>query len=162
MCVIFEVGATMNVFESARQAVDAYSENAETWKPDHDLAMACVHFEDLLLKGIQSLGEIVAYHQTCQQQVLSGQVEPNLSMDQAIWDMYAWWLRPCKRVKRELRFFERQGFTVEHAAEFRDSLRKLLDDRKGLVRPTAPIRPITSEHVQRLATSTIDTSRYDD
>ena len=150
----------MNVFESARQAVDAYSENAETWKPDHDLAMACVHFEDLLLKGIQSLGEIVAYHQTWQ--VLSGQVEPNLSMDQAIWDMYAWWLRPCKRVKRELRFFERQGFTVEHAAEFRDALRRLLDDQKGLVRPTAPIRPITSEHVQRLATSTIDTSRYDD
>ena len=152
----------MNVFESARQAVDAYSENAETWKPDHDLAMACVHFEDLLLKGIQSLGESVAYHQTWQQQGLSGQVEPNLSMDQAIWDMYAWWLRPCKRVKRELRFFERQGFTVEHAAEFRDALRRLLDDQKGLVRPTAPIRPITSEHVQRLATSTIDTSRYDD
>jgi hypothetical protein len=152
----------MNVFESARQAVDAYSENAEAWKPDHNLAMACGHFEDLLLKGIQSLGEIVAYHQSWQQQVLSGQQEPNLSMDQAIWDMYAWWLRPCKRVKRELRFFERQGFTVEHAAEFRDSLRKLLDDRKGLVRPTSPIRPITSEHLQRLATSTIDTSRYDD
>ena len=152
----------MNVFESARQAVDAYSENAETWEPDHDLAMACGHFEDLLLKGILSLGEIVAYHQSWQQQVLSGQQEPNLSMDQAIWDMYAWWLRPCKRVKRELRFFERQGFTVEHAAEFRDSLRKLLDDRKGLVRPTSPIRPITSEHVQRLATSTIDTSRYND
>ena len=152
----------MNVFESARQAVDTYSENAEAWKPDHDLAMACGSFEDLLLKGIESLLEIVSWHQGWQEQVLSGQHEPDLAMDQAIWDMYAWWLRPWKRVKRELRFFERQGFTVEHASEFRDSLQKLLDDRKGLVRPTSPIRPITSEHVQRLATSTIDTSRFDD
>lgn len=155
------VGVTMGVFESARQAVDAYSENAEAWKPDHDLAMACGRFEDLLRTGIESLREIVAYHQVWQEQVLSGQHEPDLAMDQAIWDMYAWWLRPWQRVKRELRFFERQGFKVEHAAEFRDALQKLQDDRKGLVRPTLPIRPITSEHVQRLASSTLDTSRYD-
>lgn len=152
----------MTVFESARQAVDAYSENAEAWKPDHDLAMACVRFEDLLQTGIESLREIEACHQGWQEQVLSGQHEPDLAMDQAIWDMYAWWLRPRQRVKRELRFFERQGFTVEHAAEFRDALQKLQDDRKHLVRPTLPIRPITSEHVQRLASSMIDTSRYDD
>ena len=158
----YGVDATMTIFESARQAVDAYSENAEAWKPDHDLAMACGRFEDLLLTGIESLREIVTCHQGWQEQVLSGQHEPDLAMDQAIWDMYAWWLRPYTRVRRELLFFERQGFTVEHAAEFRNSLQKLLDDQKGLVRPTSPIRPITSEHIQRLATSTIDTSRYDD
>jgi hypothetical protein len=152
----------MSVFESARHAVDAYSENAELWKPDHDLAMACGRFEDLLRAGVESLQQIVAYHQAWQEQVLSGQHEPDLSMDQAIWDMYAWWLRPVHRMKTELRFFERQGFKVEHAVEFRDALQKLQDDRKGLVRPNSPIRPITSEHVQRLATSTIDTSRYDD
>jgi len=152
----------MTVFESARQAVDAYSENAEAWKPAHDLAMACGQLEDLLLTGIESLREITAYHQGWQEQVLSGQQEPDLAMDQAIWDMYAWWLRPCTRVKRELRFFARQGFTVEHAAEFRDCLENLQDDRRGLVRPTTPIRPITADHVQRLASSSIDTSRYDD
>ena len=152
----------MTVFESARQAVDAFSEKAEAWKPDHDLAMACGQLEDLLLAGIESLREISAYHHGWQDQVLSGEQEPNLAMDQAIWDMYAWWLRPCSRVKRELRFFERQGFTVEHAAEFRDCLENLQDDRRGLVRPTTPIRPITSDHVQRLVSSSIDTSRYDD
>ena len=152
----------MTVYESARQAVDAYSENAEAWKPDHDLAMACGQLEDLLLAGIRSLHEIAVYHQGWQKQVLSGQQNPDLAMDQAVWDMYAWWLRPCTRVKRELRFFERQGFTVEHAAEFRDCLQNLQNDRRGLVRPTAPIRPITSDHVQRLASSSIDTSRYDD
>ena len=62
----------MTVFESARQAVDAYSENAEAWKPDHDLAMGCVQPEDLLLVGIESLREITAYHQGWQEQVLSG------------------------------------------------------------------------------------------
>ena len=152
----------MTVYESARQAVDAYSENAEAWKPDHDLAMACGQLEDLLLAGIRSLHEITVYHQGWQKQVLSGQQNPGLAMDQAVWDMYAWWLRPCTRVKRELRFFERQGFTVEHAAEFRECLENLQVDRRGLVRPTAPIRPITPEHVQRLASSSIDTSRYDD
>ncbi len=152
----------MTVFESARQAVDAYSENAEAWKPDRDLAMARRQLEDLLLAGIRSLHEITAYHHTWQEQVLSGQQKPDLAMDQAIWDMYAWWLRPCTRVKWELRFFERQGFTVDHAAEFRDCLENLQNDRRGLVRPTVPIRPITSDHVQRLASSSIDTSRYDD
>ena len=152
----------MTVYESARQAVDAYSENAETWKPDHDLAMACGQLEDLLLAGIESLRGILTCHQGWQEQVLSSQQEPDLAMDKAIWDMYAWWLRPCTRIKRELRFFERQGFTVEHAAEFRACLENLLDDRRRLIRPTTPIRPITADHVQRLASSSIDTSRYDD
>jgi len=152
----------MTVFESARQAVDAYSVNAEAWKPAYDQAMACGQLEDLLLAGVRSLHEITAYHHGWEEQVLSGQHEPDLAMDQAIWDMYAWWMRPCTRIKRELRFFERQGFTVEYAAEFRDSLENLQDDRRGRVRPKAPIRPITSDHVQRLASSSIDTSRYDD
>ena len=152
----------MTVFESARQAVDAYSENADAWKPDHNLAMACGRFEELLRSGIGSLREIAEYHQAWQEQVLSGQHAPDLPMDQAIWDMYARWLRACQNVRRELRFFERQGFTVDHAAEFRDCLQKLQDDRKGLVRPTTPIRPITSDPVQHLASSSIDTSRYDD
>ena len=75
----------MTVYESARQAVDAYSENAEAWKPDHDLAMACGQLEDLLLAGIRSLHEITVYHQGWQKQVLSGQQNPDLAMDQAIW-----------------------------------------------------------------------------
>ena len=123
----------MSVFDAARQSVDAYSENAEAWKPDHDLAMACCRFEGLLRNGIDSLNGIIEYHTSWQEQVMSGQVEPDLSMDQAIWDMYARWLRPCEQVSKELAFFEQQGFEVKNSAEFRELWSLLREDLKGLL-----------------------------
>ena len=152
----------MNAFEVARRSVDEYSETVESWQPDHDLAMACLAFEELLRAGIDSLSKIRSSHGEWQHAVMTCTAPPNLSVDQGIWDMYAWWNRPCRRVSRELRFFEKQGFEVKHADEFRAAWSELRSELRGLSRPVSPLRPVTRETVHPVASTIVDMSRYDD
>jgi hypothetical protein len=129
------------------RSVWAYSEVAESWKPDHDLVLASEEFNDLLDKGLKTLRSIQGAHDSWFDQVMNGVVEPSLATDQGIWDLYSWWLRPVARLERELAFFEGAGFPIENAAAFREALQALHEDRGKLSRPTVPLRPFTSaEH----------------
>lgn len=139
------------VFAAQTKAVCAYSESAESWKPDHDLAMAQFQFDDLLKTGLKLLLAIKTAHTEWQGKVLSGEADPCLDVDLVIWDLYAWWLRPVERVEKELAFFEGEGFRLEHAAQFREELNLLRDDRQGLSRPKTALRPFTPEELEALS-----------
>lgn len=137
--------------QETKASLLSYSDDAESWKPAHDMAMAVYALEDLLRRGLEILASIQKDHDEWQDAVLGGEVRPDLAKDIAFWEMYGWWLRPCSKVQKEVRFFRREGFTIKLAEEFSNACHALRADRKSMSRPTEAFRGLNSEEVQYLS-----------
>lgn len=140
-------GGTVNVFDDIKVHLRQYLDCAESWKPDHELAMSLYDFEELLEAGIKELKAITDGHEAWQNNVFCGLEAPSLLIDQMIWDLYTGWLRSCRRLRRMLVRFENEGYDVTHAKAFRAAVKSVLDDRKGLERPTVAVRPLNEQEV---------------
>ena len=145
------VAAVSVEFDQVKVQLQRFLDTAESWKPEHNLAMSLYEFQDLLIDGMKELNALLTAHDEWQQAVLSNRVQPDLDVDQLFWEWSDEWLRIGRRLRHKIAKFENQGFDVEHAKPFREAVRNLEEDMKGLSYPTVALRRFTSEEVDCMA-----------
>ena len=145
------VAAVRVEFDHVKVHLQRFLDTAESWKPEHDLAMSLYGFQDLLNEGMKELHALLTAQDEWQQSVLSNRATPDLDGDQLLWEWSDEWLRTGRRLRRRIATFENQGFDVEHAKPFREAVRNLEEDMKGLSFPTVALRPFTAEEADCMA-----------
>lgn len=103
-----------------------YVEASEQWKQDHTQAMACYTFEDLLERGVLVYRVIVNADEHWRADVAAGRKPYEKSVDEALREAFQFWLRPYAFIADRLEYFEKSGFEVKHAREFRSCAREVL------------------------------------
>jgi FMN phosphatase YigB (HAD superfamily) len=92
---------------------------AESWKIEHDSAMACYDFDDWLAFGLKCLEFIRdkehRYHERLKTEK-SG-ADPRGIED--IQELYEQWYSPCRHLLEELDRFEKEGYVVSNSDAFR-------------------------------------------
>ncbi len=103
-----------------RDQIELYAEQSESWKPDHDEAMACRNLEDLIRLGRAVFRGVQNIDEDWSAMIRSG-ATPLLAKDaEEVADWYRRWYAPCAKVLGDIARFEGLGYTVEGADEFRD------------------------------------------
>ena len=138
--------------------VRAFSEAAqETWKRDHDTAMACHDLESLLRLGISAHENIVTEFRAWAADVIGGTADYDPARHAAIADALRAWLGLVPEVSAWIDGCTRAGYVVEHVAAFercRVASGRMLDgadDPLRVLRGTTdprPFDPATPETVR--------------
>lgn len=97
----------------------AYREEVESWKADHEDAMACCELEDALSVGIALYHVISKADERWRLRLIDGRETYSKDADDRIAQAYSWWLKPCDRVEAQIKYFQLNGYEVVGAAEFR-------------------------------------------
>ena len=93
----------------------------ESWKLDHDRAMECHAFEDWLEYGLALLGLIRRIDQRYRDRLRSGEATISHEFVESIQHLYETWYSPCGKLLEMLAQFEREGFAIANAQEFREA-----------------------------------------
>ena len=103
------------------KAVKAYSASVsdESWKKDHQEAMACFDLEAMLNAGLNLFDTITWMDTAWRTAVLSGKIKHDQVVEEAITDLFKLWAVPCEHVEKRIRGFEKKGYKVEGADKFR-------------------------------------------
>lgn len=104
-----------------QEQVDAYSGSVsdESWKKDHEAAMACFDLEAYISQGIHLFEVILDTDTRWKNLVFFKKVEDRTEVGEAIRLMFLGWTGPCQRVEEWIRRFEALGYKVEGADTFR-------------------------------------------
>src|SRR5215204_4432887 len=93
---------------------------AESWKFEHDSAMACYDFDDWLAFGLKCLEFIRDKERRYHERLKAGNVSAaDSQIIEDIQELYEQWYSPCRHLLEELEQFEREGFSVSNAEAFR-------------------------------------------
>lgn len=117
--------------ESVKRRIASYREDVESWKIDHEFAMRCVDFEILLQHGLFVYDLINQIDEAIRAASRKGMIEFTRDIQDSVSALYRWWLEPCDAVLQLLVRFERQGYEVDHASEFRSAVREV----RGVLTP---------------------------
>jgi hypothetical protein len=112
------------VSELVRREIELYRQVSEAWKADHDAAIACYDFHDLLGKGIAAFESISRYDEEFRRRVFAGQPF-DAELNKQILELYRMVSEPCQDILDTLARFERAGFKVDSAERFRSCCREL-------------------------------------
>ncbi len=93
--------------------------NAESWKFDHDSAMACYDFDEWLAFGLKCLEFIREKERRYHDRLKSGKSPVDPQVIEEIQELYEQWYSPCRHLLEELEQFEREGYVVTNAQAFR-------------------------------------------
>ena len=107
-----------------RREIELYRDVSEVWKADHEAAMACMDFQDLLAKGIAAFESINRIDEAYRRAVFSGS-EFDEAVSGQITELYEMISEPCEGILETLARFERAGFNVDAAERFRSCCREL-------------------------------------
>ena len=105
--------------QQATRRVDLYRSEVDQWKQDHEEAMACLSFEQTLQLGVSLYDFLISLDEEIRSRMLSGQMQQDAGLLKAVKALFGAWLLPCPRVEERLRKFERKGYTMKLASEFR-------------------------------------------
>lgn len=119
------------VTEVVRRELDLYQEVSEVWKRDHERAMACYNFQDLLEKGIAAFEFSNRVDEAYRRAVLRGEEAFDKAVNDRIAGLFISWIATGREVLRNLEAFERAGFRVEHS----DAFRRCCREAEGIVAP---------------------------
>ncbi|HEX5273093.1 MAG TPA: hypothetical protein VFW33_21500 [Gemmataceae bacterium] len=111
---------------AVQRQLDAYE---ESWKQDHQAAMACRDWEDTVLVGISLFRLMREREETWRERVFRGSQEYAEAHNESVQSFYRDWLRMTDDLLTRLPALEKQFGTVEHADELRrcaEGVRKLL------------------------------------
>lgn len=115
--------AGAGVFDQAKRRMALYRQEVgrEPWKQEHDEAMKCLSFEATLACGVRLYDLCIELDEAFRDVALRAgdSAEEKKRLLEASRKLFAWWLRPCEQVERELANFERKGYIVEHGQDFR-------------------------------------------
>jgi len=92
---------------------------AESWKFDHDSAMACYDFDDWLAFGLKCLEFIRDKERRYHERLKTGKVTADTHAIEEIQELYEQWYSPCRHLLKELEQFEREGYVLSNAQAFR-------------------------------------------
>lgn len=104
---------------------------SESWRDDHEVAMACYRFQDILQRGIMLFDLLVRVDECWRKLVSDGKVSCDPNVPQILKKLLARWSEPCPEALRRLEVFERNGFEVAFAEEFRSRCR----EAQGILTP---------------------------
>lgn len=110
--------------ESLKRELDLFADQSERWKQDHQQAMACCTFEEVLSKGVLVFDMITSADERWRAAVCAERTTYDPQVDEAVRAAYQAWLSPCEAILKDLDYFERTGFFVEHAKQFRSRWRE--------------------------------------
>jgi len=102
----------------------------EHWKQDHQEAMRCFDFEEVLAFGLSLYDYLNRIDEAWRAKVHRQLISYDAEFDRLIEELYRLWLKPCDRILNRLTSFEKH-FEVEGAKEFRAACREV----KGLLTP---------------------------
>ncbi len=108
-----------------------YEEQPEEWKGKHDAALRCLDFETLLSFAISLAEQIHRFDESWRLMLYKGLVTANERINEVIDGSYRRWLKPRDRLLQRLEQFEKEGFEVRGAAEFRSTCREV----EGILTP---------------------------
>lgn len=148
-------------FDDVKVHMQRFLDTADSWKPEHNLAMSLYGFQDLLSAGMKELHSLMTAQDRWQQEVLANRVASDLEVDQLLWEWSDDWLRTGRRLRRRIATFENQGFDVEYAKPFREAVRNLEEDMKGQSCPTVALRPFTPEEIDCMASMCGEPAKLD-
>ncbi len=106
---------------TAQQDIEAYINVAKGWNLDQSQAYT---FEALLQRGILCFDMVTKLDEDWRAAVLKEPTEYTKEMSDRLRNLYRIWSRPCPSVLERLTQFERAGFTVKCAEEFRSRCRE--------------------------------------
>lgn len=114
---------TMRTQDSALRSATArlriYRDDVQQWKTDHHEAMECLSFEATLKHGVELYDFLIWLDEQVRHHMLKHPTEGDASILAALKKLFTLWLEPCEDVENHLRRFERKGFTVKFAKDFR-------------------------------------------
>ncbi len=119
---------TTAFFEDASESLSRYERKAgkmEQWKKEHDDAMKCFRLEEVLAFGLSIYHFINQVDENWRIKVHRNLVSYDAGMENAIADLYRWWLKPCGHLLSQIEAFERNGFDVTGAKEFLSASREV-------------------------------------
>jgi hypothetical protein len=128
----------------------------EEWKRDHDAAMFCLEFEEILALGIGIYSAIEQVYASWQASVSRGEEEFRTEDEQAMKGLFLRWLDLCYHAERQLADYEGQFGVVDFARDFRQTglrAKGVLANWKPPVRQQAPgllALTLTEEEAARL------------
>jgi hypothetical protein len=102
-------------------AVAKYQEETEGWKRDHEEALKCMEFEQLIAFGLSAFELLKRIDQIWKRRVEEQTVDYDEAVDEAIERLYNAWLQPCAGVLARTSAFEKAGFKVVGSREFRSA-----------------------------------------
>jgi hypothetical protein len=118
-------------FQLIRDRLKLYRGHSEAWKDDHDLATACFELEELVATGIDAVDAINRADEWLRSRVASGKAKYDAIQDARIDALYQQWMHGSDRVIALLDQFEKKGFEVRGAEQFRRSYREV----QGILTP---------------------------
>lgn len=110
---------TSAFLRNIQASVSRYQAESESWQQDHDQALQCLEFEQLVAYGISVYQLLGKLNEIWKLRVAEHFVDYDAAMDDAIELLYRSWLEPCPRILRQITAFESAGFDVVGAREFR-------------------------------------------
>jgi hypothetical protein len=118
-------------FRHVREQLSLYEQQSESCMLDHEDAVRCRDFEELLAIGIALCDLVHRLDEEWRRQVRSGNLQYDPAADSAIQSLYELWFRPCDKLRATLQQLEDRGFTIEGAREFRQRC----DEVRGILTP---------------------------
>jgi hypothetical protein len=94
-------------------------ESDEIWKSDHKRAMQCADLGDKIKVGLSFFSLFRGTDELWSRGVQSGALPFDADVAKALYGAYRWWLIPCDEVLDATNQFEKEGYTVAGAPEFR-------------------------------------------
>lgn len=101
-----------------------YVDVSQQWKADHQEALGCYKFEDILARGVQVFGLIVNTDENWRAAICAGRIQFEEAARDEILAAFRLWLQPCDAILQHLAYFEGAGFDVKHAYDFRSCVRE--------------------------------------
>jgi hypothetical protein len=117
----------LQVEHIVRDKIDAYEDECDLWKADHERAMVYFRFCDLLRDGIQIFHDICRLDENWRLGIFKGNIPYDASFDGKIRSLVDRFYRTTISIERDvLPAFETQFGAVEHAVEFRSVCKDIL------------------------------------
>ncbi len=122
---------TVNRRSPVQRQLEAYE---ESWKQDHQAALACREWEDTIVVGISLFRLLREREDTWRERVFRGVEEYAEADDQSVQASFRDWLRMTEELLTRLPALEKQFGTVERAEE----LRRCVEEARDLLAGWAP------------------------
>lgn len=113
---------TSRLIQKASRRVRTYSSEIqrETWKSEHDDAMACFDFEQTLERGVGLFRAIVDLDEFVRGVLIEKEAPAKITAEihSLLRQLVEWWVKPCPQVREALATFQSKGYDVKHSSEF--------------------------------------------
>ena len=109
-----------SAFQVVRIAIASYRRQArkESWKADHDAAMKCYRFEEMLWAANGVFDAITQFDENHRARVFSGEIEYDADHSGVIKEAYRWWLGPSEGFKQAIERYRGRFGEVSNSEEF--------------------------------------------